>query len=290
MSFFMFLEIISFTLFYVLSLITFVIVIATAECRIRACVLQNDIDPASASVRNWKSLALSLEYKKIKIRFTSSSVHSSACAEFYTLSIFQSKFVAQVTRFSNARTRSPRTFETIPFSYYYVDVSRLKIWKCRGTMRYNCLTRISHTCRLFRDAIKSRSTKGDGRRGWESRDKKKYRVCAHVCRRRNRIFTYRGESGRKDTPGTAVIAAPGGPGGSGSRTCLRPWPPPRRPPAHRPLPRQHPAPAVDLTAVAAVAAVVAGDAGGGYCSADGRGPRQSATAYTYPLISWSLAW
>jgi len=94
-------------------------------------------------------------------------------------------------------------------------------------------------------------------------------------RRKNRIFTYRGESGRKDTPGTAVIAAPGGPGGSGSRTCFRPWPPPRRPPAHRPPPRQHPAPAVDSTA--AVAAVAADGAGGGYCSAGGRGPRQSAT-------------
>jgi len=123
-------------------------------------------------------------------------------------------------------------------------------------------------------------------------EKRKHRVacaCAHARGWRNRIFTYRGASGRKDTPGTAVIAAPGGPGGSGSRTCLRPWPPPRRPPARRPHPRQHPAPAVDSTAVAAVAAVVAGDAGGGYCSADGRGPRQSATIRTCPLISRSLA-
>jgi len=80
----------------------------------------------------------------------------------------------------------------------------------------------------------------------------------------------------------AVIAALGGPGGSGSRTCLRPWP--RRPPARRPLPRQHPAPAVDSTVVVAVAAVAA-DADGGYCSAGGRGPRQSATTRQCQLIS-----
>lgn len=105
-------------------------------------------------------------------------------------------------------------------------------------------------------------------------------ICgARGRRRKNRIFTYKGASGRKDTPGTAVIAAPGGPGGSGSRTCLRPWPP-RRPPARHPLPHRS-APAVDSTTVVAVAAV-ADDAGGGggYCSTGGRGPSQSATTHT----------
>lgn len=111
--------------------------------------------------------------------------------------------------------------------------------------------------------------------------KKKDIVCARS--ERNRIFTYRGESERKDTLGKAVIAELGGPGGSGSRTCLRPWP--RRPPARRPLPRQHPAPAVDSTAVVAVAAVAVDGAGGGYCSAGGRGPRQSATTRQCQLIS-----
>lgn len=87
--------------------------------------------------------------------------------------------------------------------------------------------------------------------------------------RKNRSFTYRDESGQKDSPGTAVIGELRGPGGSGSRTCLRPWPP-HCPPPRRPQPLQS-APVVDLTFV------VADDAADGYCSTGGRGPSQSAT-------------